>query len=153
MKNESKIRRLLGNDYHLFVSYDNDEVKWLLFKNYDNPKVYFSKDNEAIMSSETHTEEELLKYAKEHHNINEHCIMNSTRCIMLIITLILATVNIFLHDVVLRTIILSVNTVFMIEIIISELVYNHNHNVKMRILNEHIIRSMKELEDKTNDNE
>ena len=46
MKNENKIRKLLGKDYHLGVchkfvnSYDSIE-SWKLFRNYDDSNIYF----------------------------------------------------------------------------------------------------------------
>lgn len=153
MKNEGKIRRLLGSDYHLSVSYgENDTVKWSLFKNYHDPKVYFSKDNEAIMTSEDHTEEDLLEYAKTHHNIDVHKTMHIVRFTILIMMLILCTINIFLKDTVIRTIILSVDAVLMIELGISHYIFNHNWNVTMRNLNDYMKREITKLDSLLDDN-
>ena len=152
MKNEGKIRRLLGNDYHLSVSYGKDDkVKWSLFNSYCDPKVYFSKDNEAVMTSEDHTEEDLLKYAKTHHNIDMHKTMHLVRFVILMVMLILGAFNVFLNNNVIRTVILSVDVMLLIESGISCYVFNHNWNVTMRKLNDYIKRDTKELEDTLNE--
>lgn len=154
MKNERKIRRLLGTDYHLSVSYEEkDAVKWSLFKNYHDPRIYFSKDNEAIMTSEDHTEEDLLEYAKTHHNIDVHKTMHIVRFAILILMLILCTINIFLHNTVIRTIILSVDAVLMIELAISHYIFNHNWNVTMRNLNDYMRREIEHLDSLLDDDD
>ena len=148
MKNEGKIRRLLGKDYHLSVSYDkNNTLEWFLFRNYNDPKVYLSKDNDAVMTSKDHTEEDLLKYAKTHHTIDLHKTMISVRIVILIAMLILGGVNLFLNNTVMRTIVLSVDAVLMIESCISHHVFNHNWDITMRNLNDYMTRNIKELED------
>lgn len=147
MKNETKIRKLLGTDYHLSVSYnDDDTVKWLLFRNYHNPKVYFSKDNEAIMTSDDHTEEDLLEYAKQHHNIDIYKVMHIVRLAILTVMIILSILNIFLHNNEIRAVILSVDAVLMIELFVSNLVFNHNWNVSMRELDEYINSETEKLD-------
>lgn len=137
MKNESKIRRLLGYDYHLCVYYDcitpyDTIIQWKLYKNYDDIDVYFSNDNKPIMDSEHNTEKELLEFAKTHHKINEYKAANLIRLILLYILFILAIVNVFISKKELRYIILSNELTLMIESIVSFNVYNHNWKVKMK---------------------
>ena len=103
MKNESKIRRLLGKDYHLCVYYKyitphDIADKWKLYKNYDDIDVYFSNDNKPIMDSEHNTEKELLEFAKTHHKIDEHKAINLIRLILLYILFVLAIINISILD-------------------------------------------------------
>ena len=137
MKNESKIRRLLGKDYHLCVYYryitpHNITDKWKLYKHYNDIDVYFSNDNKPIMDSEHNTVDELLEFAKMHHKIDEHKVINLIRLIILYILCILAIINIFISKKELRYMILSNELILMIEIIVSNVIYNHNWKVKMK---------------------
>ena len=134
MKNESKIRRLLGKDYHLCVYYKyitpyDNIVQWKLYKHYDDIDVYFSNDNKPIMDSEHNTTDELLEFAKTHHKIDEHIVINLIRLILLHILFVLAIINIFISKKELRYIILSNELILMIEIIVSNVIYNHNWRV------------------------
>lgn len=70
IKEFSKIREQLGREYHLGVSWKPNEITWALYRNYDDPEIYFSKDNKAIMTSATHSYEDLEKFAKEHKKYN-----------------------------------------------------------------------------------
>lgn len=66
MKNENKIRKYLGDRYHLHVTLggENLEVEsWKLFRKYPG---YLTDGSTAIMTSETHSEEDLYKFAKKH---------------------------------------------------------------------------------------
>lgn len=64
LKEEKKIRKLL--DYKRYHLHTTSEGEWQLFKKYEDLDTYYSKKNKAIMTNETHTEEDLLKFAKEH---------------------------------------------------------------------------------------
>lgn len=64
LKNESKIRKYLGKNYHLHTRFPSGE--WLLYKKYTSWRDYISEENKPIMTNETHTEEDLLKFAKKH---------------------------------------------------------------------------------------
>lgn len=137
MKNESKIRRLLGYDYHLCVYYKyitpyDTIVQWKLYKKYDDIDIYFSNDNKPIMDNEHNTEDELLEFAKTHHKIDEYKAANITRLILLIILLILSIINMFIHNVSLRHIIISSEIILLIESIVSFNVHNHNWRVKVK---------------------
>lgn len=70
IKNEAKVRELLGDKFHLNTELVSDgggyKRKWSLYRRYDDFKVYMSEDNRKIMSSDTNTEEELLDFAKRH---------------------------------------------------------------------------------------
>lgn len=137
MKNENKIRKLLGKDYHLgvyhkFVNPYDTIIQWKLYKNYDDVDIYFSNDNKPIMDSEHNTTDELLEFAKTHHKIDEHKAFNLIILILLFILFILAVINIFISKKELRYIILSNDLILMIEITISNIIYNHNWKVKMK---------------------
>lgn len=148
MKSESKIRRLLGNEYHLytsikFVNSTDHITEWKLFKKYNDSKVYFSKDNKPIMDSKHNTEKELLEFAKIHHKIDEHRAMGISRIIILWLVCILSIINIFISKKEIRYVCLTIDLVLVLETIISYIIWEHNWEVDMRIHRENF-RKLKE---------
>lgn len=133
MDKYSKIRKLLGKDYHLSITC-NFEVpdEWFLFKKYNDLKIYFSNDNEPIMTSKKNTIEELLAFAKQHHKIDEHSAMNYFRLVVLSLVLVLAIVNCFINNSIVRTIIYTTNTLLLIETFISNKIWNKNFEIEKR---------------------
>lgn len=139
MKKEFEIRRMLGENYHLsteYGCYDDDYkiIKWVLFEKFDNPKVYFSDDNKAIMSSDTHTWEELEKFAKENRNYDFRDVMKT----IVIIEEVLCGINIVgillcFNNFVKGFIIGSIISIVFIDLIIF-IMQDHNHKVKMKKL-------------------
>lgn len=95
-KEFNKIRKLLGNEYHLSETISINDIKWVLYKRYKNSKVYFSKDNEPIMSSDTHTLEQLKEYAKTHHKVDFGMLIVKIYIIIAIINLISIVLNSFI---------------------------------------------------------
>ena len=141
-----KIRELLGNEYHLSVEMiDFEHDKWVLFKKYDDSKVYFSKDNEPIMTSETHTYKQLYEFAKNHHKIDEHLVMNMVGIIFLLIAFILSAINIFLHSSTIRIIIWTTEIIIITENIISHNIWKKNWKVRMITLKENFKRNNEKL--------
>ena len=137
MKNESKIRKLLGNDYHLGVeinwnNYDYEITNWKLFRRYNDSKMYFSTDNKAIMTSEENTEEELLKFAKEYHKYNYTRVHGSYRTIVAAIVAIVLIANIFINNSYIRAIGLSIDTCLIIDSFISFIIINHNQRIEWK---------------------
>lgn len=60
----NKVRRLLDyKKYHLYEEYNGIDSKWKLFEKYET---WMDDGSKPIMTSETHTEEDLIKFAKEH---------------------------------------------------------------------------------------
>ena len=142
MKNEKKIRGMLGNKYHLC---SNDDGEWVL-KNEIKEKLelpgititglyqYFSKDNKAIMSYKTNTEEDLYEYLKAHREWNLDLIMTNTISVILFVIWIIAIINIFKHS---DTVGLIIAIGFLPNIIISlvmSIVRHHNIKVRYRDL-------------------
>lgn len=151
MKNESKIRRLLGNDYHLytsikFVNSMDHITEWKLFKKYTDSNVYFSKDNKPIMDSEHNTEEELLQFAKTHHKIDEHRAMAMARIIIAWSVCVILILNIFINSNTIRWACLTIDLVLVLETIISHIIWSYNWKVDMRILRENF-RKLKDQND------
>lgn len=60
----NKVRRLLDyKKYHLYEEYNGIDSKWKLFEKYET---WMDDGSKPVMTSETHTEEDLIKFAKEH---------------------------------------------------------------------------------------
>lgn len=135
MKRESEIRRLLGNDYHLGVSHVQESLKWVLFKNYADSKVYFSKDNEAIMSSQTNTEEELYEFAKTHSKKDYNTIGNKVIAVSLIFIYFISILNLFIGGK-LSQFILTSDFWLLTWLLVNSKIYNHNWKITMLELNE-----------------
>lgn len=130
---ERKIRKLLGNEYHLCSHYEGLNLeKWFLFKNYKNPKIYFSDTNKPIMTSENNTTDDLYEFAKKHHKIDvtiSIMTFNTIICFICAIALILNLI--ILENDFIRYFVLGIDlTVIVIDIIIYE-ISNHNFNVDM----------------------
>ena len=145
MKNESKIRRLLGNEYHLCVNYifvnpyDNI-IQWKLFKQYTNSNIYFSKDNKPIMDSEHNTEKELLEFAKTHHKIDEHRVIAMARIIILWLVCILSIINVVINKKEIRYTCLTIDFVLVLETLISQVIWNYNQKVDMILIKEGMLK-------------
>lgn len=139
---EKEIRKLLGNRYHLGVTYDGKITTWSLFKKYENGDlIYYSNDNKAIMTSETHTVEELYEFAKKHHKIDEHFFMSRLNITIACINIILIIINIiFLKSDIIRGIIFGVDIIIVIDCMVAHIIWNKNWNVGMLELEENIKR-------------
>lgn len=143
MENENKIRKLLGNEYHLSIHYKSDmnNYRWVLFKKYDDTKIYFSEDNEPIMSSETNTIDELYEYAKKHHKIDEHFTILKSSIFVACINLFVIVINIiFFNNQFIRGFIWGVDFVIILNSIILHIIWEHNWKVRQEILKENILK-------------
>jgi hypothetical protein len=132
MKRENKIRKLLGNKYHLSISYEPDmeHYHWVLFKKYDDPFIYYCDANKEIMSSDKNTEDELYEFAKAHHEIDEHRFMSILNIIMTWIAFILMIVNIFIKDTTIRGFAYGIDFMVVIYVVISYKIQMKNIKVK-----------------------
>ena len=96
-KKIDKIRKNLGDNFHLGMEYDLDNEKnwyiknWKLFEEYDNPKVYFSKDNTPLMDSEHDTLDELYEFSKQVKEYDEATIKTIVNITMIMIVFIITT--------------------------------------------------------------
>ncbi len=136
-----KIRKMLRNDYHLCVEHKEDgKIGWSLYRNYIDSRVYFSKDNKAILTSKTNTYEELYKYAKEHRKYDLDRMLGITMIIVSCILVILSIVNIFIGNICLRGFLFGANTIIIAVSIISFNVFNKNSNVEFLELKENLER-------------
>lgn len=124
-----KIRKWLGYDYHLSVVVEpNKPDKWALYKyyNYNDCDVYFCSLNKPIMTSEKHTYKQLYNFAKKTHMINIPLLNCKTRLGIVAIALILAAINLFIGNTILRVIIYTSNTIIITENIIHAIGVSKN---------------------------
>lgn len=130
-----KIRKWLGYDYHLSVVVEpNKPDKWALYKHYNDPDVYFYNINKPIMTSEKHTYKQLYNFAKKTHMISIPLLNCKTRLGIVTIALILATINLFIGNTILRVIIYTSNTIIITENIIHAIGISKNEKaLKARI--------------------
>ena len=127
LKNEWKIRKLLGyKNFHLCTT---SEGEWKLYRNYDDNDLYMAPENEPIMTNETHTEKELLKFAKKNREYNIPLSMGYVRVVFAIINVILALSNCYLNSKELRGLVWGINIVIIVECIIQSLLSDHNAKV------------------------
>lgn len=145
MKNIGKIRKLLGNRYHLSVEYNVEnceKIHWVLFKKYDNcDPIYWSLDNKPIMNSDDNTEEELYEFVKKHKKIDIENINRQIRTILIYLVLLLFLINVFfINSKIITTIVLTSDAIFLLLMIIDFIMFNKNHKVDMLEITENIKR-------------
>lgn len=148
MKKELKIRRLLGNNYHLWVNLKEDGAcKWKLYRKYSDKDLYFSKFNKAIMTSEDSTEKDLLKFAKKNREYDYSEIEGWVDFTISLIMCILAVINLFLKSNTMAIIIISTSIHIFIKSLIRMDVNDKKFNNNMKRLKEEAIIQLQVLED------
>ena len=146
-KEFNKIRKLLGNEYHLYESISINGIKWVLYKKYEDSKVYFSKDNEPIMSSDTHTLEQLKEFVKKHKRINYELVESIVFVIISIINLIIIFMNsIFIKNEFLRGITSGISYSVIVSCLIHIIILSKNNKVDELEHKELIRRELKRFE-------
>ncbi len=133
----NKIRKLLGKDYHLCIGIrlsldDGLEITWSLYKYYDDIDLYVSKDNKFIMTSETHTFEQLYDFAKNHHKIDIYKTTNIVMLCFVSFALVLSTINLFLANSIIRAIVYTIDFTVVVEAFILSIVQSKNYKVDIR---------------------
>ena len=148
-KKIGKIRKLLGDRFHLGVGIDIDGIKsWVLYKKYKDSKIYFSKDNTMIMSSETNTLDELMEFAKKHHKIDEHFVISKLITYMLWFAFVICVLNAFLWDSNYVRVGVIVTDIIAIIIDVSMyFVWDKNWKVDMYELDENYKQRLKEIKE------
>lgn len=149
MKNEYKIRKWLGNRYHLNVSLSGnhlENVEWRLFRKYDG---WINDGSKAIMTNETHSEEELYKFAKKHRQFDEGKCMIRIIQINAFLAMILSIINIYFNSEKLKIFFFGMEFVIITTAISMFFIYNYNLKVDKLELKE----LFKKLEEKCEKNE
>ena len=134
MKKEAKIREMLGDDYHLFNN--NSKGEWKLFRQYKDFDLYFCEENKPIMTSETHTEEELYKFAKKNRKYDIENANNSINIIVAWLCCIVLIINFFIKIEWLRYFIWGVDFYLIINCIYRLILLEHNNKVFKNQINE-----------------
>lgn len=132
LKNERKIREMLGKNYHLLVS---SEGEWFLYRKYDDWDKYTSPNNKAIMTSETNTEDELLKFAKEHKRYDESKIRCIVRNLILFVAVILSFMNCWLSSELIFGIVWGIDITIVVIVVAELLVTEHNFKITKKEFN------------------
>lgn len=144
MKNEFKIRKWLGDKYHLNVTLGGEKLEvesWNLFRKYPG---YLTDDSEAIMTSETNTDEELYKFAKKHRRFETNPTKNGLFVILAFIAGLIPFINIFLNNDYLKM--FFYGTQFMIWFIALPTFILIEHNIKVD--EKETLEILKELKEK-----
>lgn len=99
--------------------------RWALYSDKD---IYLER---PIMTSETNTEKELLKFAKKHHEYDINLFHSKLRVVVAFTMMIASWANIFINSSTIRIVTLSVDAYLIFECLLSGLVDNHNFKVKI----------------------
>ena len=124
-----KIRRMLGENYHLCeeCGFDNGfKTTWKLYAKYAG---WIDDGSEPIMTSETHTYEDLYKFAKEHCVWDCDLVVGKASMVVLIIILVIAILNCFWNNKILMGFIWGINVFSIILSTTRFIVSNHNWKI------------------------
>lgn len=135
LKKEKKIRKLLGERFHLHV---DNHGNWKLFRKYNDLEIYFSNENTEIMNSEDNSEKELLKFAKKNRKYNVEKSITNITSVILWLAAGLAFVNIFISSEIVRGFVLGINLLAVCQVLIKSIVKEHNFNQTNKDLEEEI---------------
>lgn len=132
MEKMNEIRELLGNNYHLCEDFSSISHEWKLFRKYDDPVVYYSADNKAIMTSEENTIDELYDFAKTHHRINEHRQMGKMTIHIATIICIVCLINVFFfQSKLIHGFVLGVDVILFVYSFVSHNIYCKNLDIDL----------------------
>lgn len=145
-----KASRLLDYDkYHLYQesTLGSKNTKWKLFEKYDG---WMHDGSEPIMTSETNTEKELLKFAKQH---KEYKIIDFYMFLLIIpiTSVILSFVNVKFHSELLRGIIYGFLICTWIIVLVDIFVTTKNNKLFHLEFEAQKRRFIRSLEKKYND--
>ena len=154
-KDEYKIRRWLGDRYLLNteITFKEDKTKiesWKLFRVYPG----WMKDNsEAIMTSETHTDKDLMKFAKKHRKYDLSMVEDKIFIIISWTNVAFSILNAYFHSTFIRGfnwgiilclfIILITKMIFMIY---NEKIEDKEFEEKMKLLEEKLKKRILKIE-------
>ena len=142
LKNEYKIRRMLDyKKYHLLTG----DKMWALYRKYEDFDLYMSPDNKPIMTSETHSEKDLLKFAKEHYIYNFAISASLFRIFLCIINLLLGLIAFRLKNDILIGVTYGINIVVILSGIFELFISIRNYKIEMKEIKEKI-KAMRDFE-------
>lgn len=135
LKKEKKIRKLLGERFHLYV---DNHGNWKLFRKYSDLEIYLSNENTEIMNSENNSEKELLKFAKKNRKYNVEKSITTITLVILWLAASLAFINIFISSEVIRGFVLGIDLLAVCQVLIKSIAKEHNFNQTNKDLVEEI---------------
>lgn len=143
----NEIRKLLGNEYHLYEGVSINGIKWILYRRYLDSKVYFSNDNEAIMSSETNTIDDLYKFAKDHHKVDEIEVELTIDSIIAFLLMILQIINFaVLKNDYIKGLILGSDLMIIISCLTKLIIVEKNNKKELNEIREQFKRNIERME-------
>lgn len=130
-KDESKIRKWLGDRYHLnteitFLEDKTKIVSWKLFRVYPG---WLEDNSEAIMTSETHTDKELMNFAKKHRKYDLSMVDNMTFIVIAHFNFILVILSFLIGSKCMLGFTYGINFVIIVTCIIKDIFINKNSKV------------------------
>lgn len=134
-----KIRRMIDDRYYHLTEIcewdENSRIKetWKLFEKHD---YWLTDGSKAIMTSETHTNEDLYKFVKKNRTIDLDRVLGISTIIILAIICIISILNCYLHNAMLRGFILGIDLICIIFVLIRWEVSEKNWKFRMKKLNE-----------------
>lgn len=149
LKKEKKIRKLLGERFHLHV---DNHGNWKLFRKYSDLEIYLSNENTEIMNSENNSEKELLKFAKKNRKYNVEKLITTITLVILWLAAGLTFINIFISSEVIRGFVLGIDLLAVCQTLIKSIVREHNFNQTNKDLVEEIKLKSKILIKKNENN-
>lgn len=135
LKKEKKIRKLLGERFHLYV---DNHGNWKLFRKYSDLEIYLSNENTEIMNSENNSEKELLKFAKKNRKYNVEKSITTITLVILWLAAGLAFINIFISSEVIRGFVFGIDLLAVCQTLIKSISREHNFNQTNKDLVEEI---------------
>jgi len=97
------------------------------------------------MTSETHTEEDLYKFAKSHKKYDLYKINKKERTLILSIMVVLVIINMFINSNTISTIVLTVDFTIMFQMFIEIFIDDKNFKVDMLEMRENFHRKYDNL--------
>lgn len=130
-KKMRKIRKLLGEDYHICETLDIENGNsWVLYSTCNNNSIYyFSKYNKPIMTSEKNTLDELYTFAKKHHKLNGY-LVSFVLSIYAWFVFILSILNIFICSKWVRGFAVGSDVGILLYSIVEYIIATHNLKVE-----------------------
>lgn len=125
LKNKRKIRKLLNRDKY-YLCTDNFG-NWELFKHYEKFDEYMSSYNKPIMTNRSHTEKELLKFAKKHREYNIYDLSKILTRILISLMWISLFVSFFVKEFVYVN--LTIDFITLIFLVVDYKIFNQNYRV------------------------
>ncbi len=155
-ENLNKVRRLLDyKKYHLCEEYNGIDSKWKLYEKYETR---MEDGSGPIMTSETHTEEDLIKFAKEHRTY-KFIDISKTLVIISFVNLAILILGIMLKNEYLQALVTGSNLCIILMSVVVRFMDSRNFKVdfletKARIKRNiaRAERKIKEYESKREDN-